>query len=334
MIVAGGGVRYSAAEAALDEFATRFGVPVAETQAGKGSLPWDHPMNLGPIGATGGLAANRYALEADLVIGVGTRLGDFTTASATAWQNPAVRFVGLNVDPADAAKWVALPLVADARQGLRALGAHLIAAGVTPEPPRMERVATLRHEWDQEVERLRAADTGQPGRPAQAQVIAAVNRAAGADGTVVNAAGSMPGDLHKLWRSVSPDDYHVEYGYSCMGYEIPGGLGVKLADPEREVYVLIGDGSYLMMNSEIVTALQEGLRLTIVVVDSHGYASIGALAHSMGARNDFNQLRIARSAHRPSRRAGAGDRFRGPRGEHGRGRAEGRFDHRAGRRPG
>jgi 3D-(3,5/4)-trihydroxycyclohexane-1,2-dione acylhydrolase (decyclizing) len=291
MIVAGGGVRYSAAEADLAAFASAYTVPVAETQAGKGSLAWDHPLNLGPIGATGGLAANRYAREADLVIALGTRLGDFTTASSTAWQNPEVRFVGINVGAADAAKAGALAVVADARQALRALAERLEGP---PDDERGRYISRLRAEWDAEVDRLTAGESGASGASAglsQAQVIGLVNAAVGEVGTVVCAAGSMPGDLHRLWRAATPDDYHVEYGYSCMGYEICGGLGVKLADPAREVVVLVGDGSYLMMNSEIVTSLQESAPLTIVVVDSHGYASIGGLARSMGARNNFNELR-------------------------------------------
>ena len=290
MIVAGGGVRYSAAEAELGRLAREFAVPIAETQAGKGSLAWDHPFNLGPVGATGGLAANRYAREADLVIAVGTRLGDFTTASTTAWQNPAVRFVAINVDGADAAKMDALPLVADARQALRTLHERLAASGSGPDAERTRYVAELRDEWTVEMDRILAEQAH--AHPTQAQVIGAVNAVVGREGTVINAAGSMPGDLHKLWRSVDPDDYHVEYGYSCMGYEIPGGLGIKLADPARAVCVLVGDGSYLMMNSEIVTTIQESAPLTIVLVDSHGYASISALARSMGARNEFNQLRL------------------------------------------
>ncbi len=290
MIIAGGGVRYSEAEAELDSFARALWVPVVETQAGKGSLPWDHPMNLGPIGATGGLAANRYAADADLVIGIGTRLGDFTTASWTAWQNPDVKFVGINVAEADAAKAGALAVVADARQILRALRQQLVAAGLSKDPARTERIAALRSQWNTEVDRQTRHDGA--GRLTQAQVIAMVNAAADSGDTVVCAAGSMPGDLHKLWRAHSPDDYHVEYGYSCMGYEIAGGLGVKLADPSREVFVLVGDGSYLMLNSEIVTSIQEGARLTIVVVDSHGFASIGSLASSMGGRNSFNELRM------------------------------------------
>lgn len=292
MIIAGGGVRYSEAEKELDSLASAFSIPLAETQAGKGSLPWDHPLNLGPMGATGGLAANRYAAEADLVISVGARLTDFTAASGTAWQNPEVKFIGINVAEADAARAGAIAVVADARQALRALQQRLVAAGAGEVRDRMQRVAALQSEWNIEVDRQRQRHGAVPGRLTQAQVLAAVNAAAEGGGTVVCAAGSLPGDLHKLWRACSPDDYHVEYGYSCMGYEICGGLGVKLADPSREVFVLVGDGSYLMMNSEIVTSIQEGARLTIVVVDSHGFTSIGGLAKSMGGRNQFNELRM------------------------------------------
>jgi 3D-(3,5/4)-trihydroxycyclohexane-1,2-dione acylhydrolase (decyclizing) len=296
LIVAGGGVRYSAAEAELAAFAERHAIPVAETQAGKGTLAWDHPFNLGAIGATGGLAANRWAREADLIIALGTRLGDFTTASATAWPDPAARVVAINVGEADAAKG-ALGMVADARQALRAIDERL--SGQPADPARARQVEMLRAEWDGEVDSL-VAEGPPEGPPSngitQAQLIGRVNAAAGRDGTVVCAAGSMPGDLHKLWRAVSADDYHVEYGYSCMGYEIAGGLGVKLADPEREVIVLVGDGSYLMMNSEIVTSLQEQAHLTVVLVDSEGYASIAGLARSMGARNGFNDRRARDAA--------------------------------------
>ncbi|HVM30888.1 MAG TPA: 3D-(3,5/4)-trihydroxycyclohexane-1,2-dione acylhydrolase (decyclizing) [Candidatus Limnocylindrales bacterium] len=292
LLVCGGGVRYSEAEEELGDLAELYGVPVVETQAGKGSLRWDHPLNLGPIGSTGGLAANRWAREADLVIALGTRLGDFTTASGTVWQRPDARLVAVNVGEADAGK-ARLSIVADARQALRALRRELGEPSAEERTGRLaerrRRVDALRDEWQVEVDRLRTM-VGNDGLLSQAQLIARVNEAAQGSGTVINAAGSMPGDLHKLWRAGSPDDYHVEYGYSCMGYEIAGGLGVKLADPERHVIVLVGDGSYLMMNSEIVTSLQEHAPLTIVVVDSHGYASIGSLARSMGARNGFNDL--------------------------------------------
>jgi 3D-(3,5/4)-trihydroxycyclohexane-1,2-dione acylhydrolase (decyclizing) len=278
VVVAGGGTIYAEATDALRRFVDATGIPVGETQAGKGSLPYDHPSNLGAIGATGTLAANRVAAAADLVIGVGTRYSDFTTASRTAFRNPDVRFVNVNVAEPDAFKLAGLPLVGDARATLERL-AELLEGHAVDEAYR-EEAAALARDWDAEVTRLYRLGHGP--LPAQSEVIGAVNDAAGPADVVVCAAGSMPGDLHKLWRTRDPKGYHVEYGYSCMGYEIAGGLGVKLAAPEREVYVLVGDGSYLMMPSEIVTSVQEGLKLVIVLVDNRGYASIGALSRSLG----------------------------------------------------
>jgi 3D-(3,5/4)-trihydroxycyclohexane-1,2-dione acylhydrolase (decyclizing) len=278
VVVAGGGTIYAEATDALRRFVDATGIPVGETQAGKGSLPYDHPSNLGAIGATGTLAANRVAAAADLVIGVGTRYSDFTTASRTAFRNPDVRFVNVNVAEPDAFKLAGLPLVGDARATLERL-AELLEGHAVGEAYR-EEAAALARDWDAEVTRLYRLGHGP--LPAQSEVIGAVNDAAGPADVVVCAAGSMPGDLHKLWRTRDPKGYHVEYGYSCMGYEIAGGLGVKLAAPEREVYVLVGDGSYLMMPSEIVTSVQEGLKLVIVLVDNRGYSSIGALSRSLG----------------------------------------------------
>jgi 3D-(3,5/4)-trihydroxycyclohexane-1,2-dione acylhydrolase (decyclizing) len=278
IIVAGGGTIYAEATDALRRLVDATGIPVGETQAGKGSLPYDHPSNLGAIGATGTFAANRVAAAADLVIGVGTRYSDFTTASRTAFRNPHVQFVNVNVAELDAFKLAGLPLVGDARATLERL-AELLEGSAVDEDYRDE-AAALSREWDAEVTRLYGLGHGP--LPAQSEVIGAVNDAAAPADVVVCAAGSMPGDLHKLWRTRDPKGYHVEYGYSCMGYEIAGGLGVKLAAPEREVYVLVGDGSYLMMPSEIVTSVQEGLKLVIVLVDNRGYASIGALSRSLG----------------------------------------------------
>jgi 3D-(3,5/4)-trihydroxycyclohexane-1,2-dione acylhydrolase (decyclizing) len=279
MIVSGGGTIYSEATGALRSFVERTGIPVGETQAGKGSMTYDHPLALGAVGATGTLAANRAAREADLVIGVGTRWTDFTTASKTAFQNPGVRFVNVNVADFDAAKHEGVRLVGDARATLEALaealGGHEVEAGYREASEKANR------EWDREVERLYALEHGP--LPAQSEVIGTVNSFSDPEDVVVCAAGSMPGDLHKLWRTRDPKGYHVEYGYSCMGYEIPGGLGVKMAAPEREVYVMVGDGSYLMMNSEIVTSVQEGYKLTVVLVDNSGFASIGALSRSVGS---------------------------------------------------
>jgi 3D-(3,5/4)-trihydroxycyclohexane-1,2-dione acylhydrolase (decyclizing) len=280
LIVAGGGTIYADATDALRELAEATGIPVAETQAGKGSLPYDHPCAVGAIGATGTTAANALAREADVVLGVGTRWSDFTTASRTLFADPDVRFVCLNVAPADAHKQAAVALVADARAGLEALRAAL--DGWAADPEHTERARTLAADWDAIVER--AHTLGHGPLPAQSEVIGAVNRASGPRDVVVCAAGSMPGDLHKLWRTRDPKGYHVEYGYSCMGYEIAGGLGAKMADPDREVFVLVGDGSYLMMAQEIVTAVQEGVKLVIVVVQNHGFASIGALSESLGSQ--------------------------------------------------
>ena len=279
MIVAGGGAIYSEATEALRRLVEQTGIPVGETQAGKGSMPYDHPSALGAVGATGTFAANRAAREADLVVGVGTRWTDFTTASKTAFQSPGVRFVNINVADFDAHKHAGLALVGDARATLEALTGEL--AGYEVEPEYGEQAARVSREWDREVERLYTLGHGPP--PSQGEVIGTVNTFSEPRDVVVCAAGSMPGDLHKLWRTRDPKGYHVEYGYSCMGYEIAGGLGVKMAAPEREVYVMVGDGSYLMMNAEIITSIQEGYKLTIVLVDNSGFSSIGALSRSVGS---------------------------------------------------
>jgi 3D-(3,5/4)-trihydroxycyclohexane-1,2-dione acylhydrolase (decyclizing) len=277
LIVAGGGVIYAEATDALRDFVDATGIPVGETQAGRGALRSDHPLSLGAVGATGTAAANRLAREADLVIGVGTRWSDFTTASNSAFQDPGVRFLNINVAGFDAVKRSALAVEADARLALEALR-DLVGRAPAPWT---ERASNESAAWADEVRRLVTA--GHQPLPSQAEVIGAVNDAAGESGVVVCAAGSMPGDLHKLWRARDPKGYHVEYGYSCMGYEIPGGMGVKLAAPEREVFVMIGDGSYLMLPGELPTAVAEGIRLVIVLVQNHGYASIGALSRSVGA---------------------------------------------------
>jgi 3D-(3,5/4)-trihydroxycyclohexane-1,2-dione acylhydrolase (decyclizing) len=279
LIVAGGGVIYAEAAAELRALAEATGIPVAETQAGKGSLPFDHPLALGALGSTGTVAANQIAGQADVVIGIGTRYSDFTTASRTAFGCPQVRFVNVNVAGADAVKLAGVPLVADAREALRALAAAL-AGWATGEGYRAQ-AGELAAAWQQTVDRAYGLGC-QP--PAQSEVIGAVNDAAGPRDVVVCAAGSMPGDLHKLWRTRDPKGYHVEYGYSCMGYEIAGGLGVKLAAPDREVYVLVGDGSYLMMATELVTAVAEGIKVIVVLVQNHGFASIGGLSETVGVQ--------------------------------------------------
>lgn len=278
LIIAGGGVRYSEATAALTEFAHRTGIPVAETMAGKGSLRYDHPANLGAVGVTGASTANFCARSADLIIGIGTRYTDFTTASKTLFQNPHVRFVNINVSSFDAGKHAAVALTGDARATLEELDACLDAYQV--EPAYRVEVERLHAEWDSVVERAYASRNAP--LPGQNEIIGAVNELGSAESIVVCAAGSLPGDLHKLWRARHPSQFHLEYGYSCMGYEIAGGLGVKMAEPDREVYVLVGDGSYLMMSSEIVTAIQEGFSLTIVLLDNQGFKSIGSLSRSLG----------------------------------------------------
>jgi 3D-(3,5/4)-trihydroxycyclohexane-1,2-dione acylhydrolase (decyclizing) len=278
LIIAGGGVIYSDATVQLSEFVKRTGIPVGETQAGKGSLPFDHQGALGGIGTTGTLAANRIAAEADLVIGIGTRYSDFTTASKTAFQNREVRFININVSAPDSHKLGGFALIGDARATIEALDARL--QGWTAAGDFRRRCEQLRADWDNEVSRL--YHLGHTPLPAQSEILGAVNDLSGPRDVVVCAAGSMPGDLHKLWRTRDPKGYHVEYGYSTMGYEIAGGLGVKLADPSREVYVMVGDGSYLMMAQEIVTSIQERAKLTVVLVDNQGFASIGALSRSKG----------------------------------------------------
>lgn len=289
LIVTGGGTLYAEAQEALAAFAQRFGIPVAESQGGKGALPWNHPMCVGPVGANGGSAANRLAREADLVIAIGTRLGDFVTASKTAFQHPEVRFIGVNVLPFDAAKLSGLALVADARRALEALETALAGFAGSPATYRAE-VAQLKQEWDALVQHYR---TPKPEKPqmAQAEVIGLVNEVFGPRATVICAAGSLPGDLLKLWRCEDSKGYHLEYGFSCMGYEIPAGLGVALAEPGREVVVFVGDGSYLMMNSEIVTAVAEGLEFTVILVDNRAFGSIRGLQLSVGSPSFNNELR-------------------------------------------
>jgi 3D-(3,5/4)-trihydroxycyclohexane-1,2-dione acylhydrolase (decyclizing) len=297
LIVAGGGVIYSAATAALRALVDATGIPVAETQAGRGALPSDLPLSLGAVGATGTAAANRLAHDADLVIGVGTRWSDFTTASKSAFQDPGVRFVNINVASFDAAKHSGLPLVADARVALDALREAL--AGWRADEPWGARAADEARAFAVEVAELVAPREGV--MPHQAAVIGAINDAAGETGVVVCAAGSAPGDLHKLWRARDPDGkgYHVEYGYSCMGYEIPGGMGVKLAAPERDVFVLVGDGSYLMMPGDLATAVAEGIGIVVVIVDNGGYASIGALSRSLGSAGFGTHYRRAENGGPP-----------------------------------
>jgi 3D-(3,5/4)-trihydroxycyclohexane-1,2-dione acylhydrolase (decyclizing) len=288
LIVAGGGVIYSAATAALSDLAAATGIPVAETQAGKGSLRFDHPQSVGAIGATGTVAANEIAKDADLVIGIGTRWSDFTTASHSVFQNPTVDVVNVNVTAADSAKLSALAIVADARASLDLLASQLDGWRVSKEYESGYRELALR--WNETVEAAYGLRHGP--LPAQSEVVGAVEESSRDIDVVVAAAGSLPGDLHKLWRTRDPKGYHVEYAFSCMGYEIAAGLGVKMAAPEREVYVMVGDGSYLMLNSELVTAVQEGIKIIVVLVVNHGFQSIGALSESVGVERFGTAYRL------------------------------------------
>ncbi|MEU7604991.1 3D-(3,5/4)-trihydroxycyclohexane-1,2-dione acylhydrolase (decyclizing) [Streptomyces sp. NPDC041003] len=281
LIVAGGGIRHSGAQAALAAFADATGIPVAVTQAGKGVLPYDHPAEVGGIGHTGTATADELAREADLVIAAGTRLTDFTTASSTLFRHPAVRFIGLNLDPYDAHKLAARPLVADAREGLDEL--REAVAGYRVDPAYERAYAERKGAWERRVDHayaVPAPDEDFP--PTQAQVLGLLDGLVDGTDVLVNAAGSLPGDLHKLWRARSADQYHLEYGYSCMGYEIPAAIGVALAAPGRPVWALVGDGTYLMNPTEIVTAVQEGVPIKVVILDNHGYASIGGLSGAVG----------------------------------------------------
>jgi 3D-(3,5/4)-trihydroxycyclohexane-1,2-dione acylhydrolase (decyclizing) len=273
-------VLYSEASEALRKFAEATGIAVAETQAGKSAIAWDHPQAVGAIGVTGTLAANRLARDADLVIAIGTRLSDFTTMSNSAFAHPDVRFVAINVCEMDAFKRAAIPVVADARVAIDELSARV--KGFTTSADYRQTVDAFRREWHAEVDRVTALG-GSRAPFAQSELVGAVNAFARPKDVVVGAAGSLPGDLHKLWRAREPNTYHLEYGYSCMGYEIAGGLGVKMADPLRDVFVMVGDGSYLMMAQEIVTSIQEGFKLIVILLDSHGYASIGGLSRSIGS---------------------------------------------------
>jgi 3D-(3,5/4)-trihydroxycyclohexane-1,2-dione acylhydrolase (decyclizing) len=287
MIVAGGGVHYSGAEQALRALCDTSGIPVGETQAGKGSLPHGHPQEMGAVGSTGTTAANALAREADVVIGVGTRWSDFTTASRTVFQNPDVRFVNLNIAGYDAGKHAGLSVVADARESLTALAEELADYSVGDEYRAQQ--ARLWQEWDTEVEAAynppaAITDGLAPGLLTQGAVLGLVNETSDPRDVVLCAAGSMPGDLHKLWRVRDRKAYHVEYGYSCMGYEVPASLGIRLADESRDVFAMVGDGGYLMMPTELVTAVQERIKVIVVLVQNHGFHSIGSLSEELGSQ--------------------------------------------------
>lgn len=288
ILICGGGVRYSEAADALAEFCAAFGIPVGETQAGKGVLPWDDPLNLGGIGVTGGLAANRIAREADLVIAVGTRLGDFTSGSRNLFRNPHATVLGINVNSFDAAKMNALTVRADARETLLALTGALRASGW--RSGYTDEVKRARAEWRKEEERLYTEED--PEGLSQVRLLGELNEnLLPRDAIVVGASGSIPGDLQRVWRARAPGSYHMEYGFSCMGYEIAAAVGAKMAEPHREVFALVGDGSYVMLHSELLTAIQEGIKINIVVFDNAGYQCIDNLQTSQGITKFGNDLR-------------------------------------------
>ena len=289
LIIAGGGVHYSGACDALAAWAERCGIPVAETQAGKGALAWNHPMSVGAIGVTGTGAANALAADADLILAIGTRLGDFTSGSRALFGAAPARIVGLNAARFDGVKHGALPLIADAYRGIEMLGGEL-ASWRAPRAWTV-RARTSMARWNREADRFTQPPAkGRNVKPTDAQVLGAVNAIVGPRDVVVCAAGGLPGEMHKLWRAQGPGTYHAEYGYSCMGYEIAGGLGVKLASPQREVFVMVGDGSYLMMNSEIATSIMLGQKLIIVLLDNRGFGCINRLQQATGSAPFNNML--------------------------------------------
>ncbi|MFC0333569.1 3D-(3,5/4)-trihydroxycyclohexane-1,2-dione acylhydrolase (decyclizing) [Paenibacillus sepulcri] len=289
LIIAGGGVHYAAAAQELLAFAEAFGIPVAETQAGKSAVPWNHPLSLGGVGATGTLAANRIAAEADLIIGVGTRFSDFTTASKSAFQNPDAAFLNLNISAFDAVKMDAAVITADAKEAIAALQEALTKRGYRSGYTE-GRISGLKAEWDEEVNRLYALESDEG--LTQTRAIGVINGFVEPTDVIVCAAGSLPGDLHRVWRSVEPKTYHMEYGFSCMGYEISGAFGAALAEPSRNVYSFVGDGSYLMLHSEFVTAIQEGVKLTVLLFDNHGFQCIHNLQRGHGSDGFGNEFRF------------------------------------------
>ncbi|TPK55032.1 MULTISPECIES: 3D-(3,5/4)-trihydroxycyclohexane-1,2-dione acylhydrolase (decyclizing) [unclassified Mesorhizobium] len=290
LVIAGGGVLYSQASNELAKFVEVAGIPVCETQGGKSSLPDDHPLNMAAVGVTGTSAANRLAEEADVVLAIGTRLQDFTTGSWALFKNSGKTIIGLNVQPFDAGKHRASTLVADAAEGLAELGAAL--KGWKAPSAWTDNAAAGKKEWQAEAAKVTASTNA--AYPSDAQVIGAVQRAMGSGVTLLNAAGGLPGELHKLWQAGAPGSYHAEYGFSTMGYEIAGGLGTKMAKPDEEVVVMIGDGSYLMLNSEIATSVMLGLKLTIVLLDNRGFGCINRLQMATGGANFNNLLKDAR----------------------------------------
>lgn len=288
LLVVGGGVLYANAMDELREFAEFFQIPIAETQAGKGSVAWDHSLNVGAIGVTGSLAANRIAKQADLIIGVGTRYSDFTTASKSAFQHPDVQFVNINVNKLDAAKMSGVSIAADAKAGLQALLAALKEVGYMSQYER-GCIEELKQQWDAEVDRLYRMELAEG--LSQTRALGVVQECLGPTDVIVCAAGSLPGDLHRLWRASEPKTYHMEYGFSCMGYEVSGAFGASLANPDRDVYAIVGDGSYLMLHSELVTSLQENRKITILLFDNHGFQCIHNLQRGHGSDGFGNEFR-------------------------------------------
>lgn len=288
LVIAGGGVLYSSAMDSLMEFASAFHIPVAETQAGKSALPWNHPLNVGAIGVTGSLSANVLAKNADLIIGVGTRYSDFTTASKSAFANPDVHFLNININAFDASKMNATALTADAKEALTALRAALIKGGYRSGYKENE-IRELKQAWDREVDRLYLVSLEEG--LSQTRALGVINETLDPKDIIVCAAGSLPGDLHRLWRSAESKTYHMEYGFSCMGYEVAGAFGTALAEPDRDVYALVGDGSYLMLHSELVTSLQEGRKITVLLFDNHGYQCIHNLQKGHGSDGFGNEFR-------------------------------------------
>lgn len=292
LIIAGGGVLYASAEKDLIKFAEAFSIPVAETQAGKGSLPWNHPLNVGAIGVTGSLAANKLAKEADIIIGIGTRYSDFTTASKSAFANQDVQVLNININGLDAVKLNALTLVCDAKEGLQVLTSALKEAHYQGTDQKA-RIQSLKEDWDREVDRLYAAEHSEG--LAQTNAMGVINTWIDPTSVIICAAGSLPGDLHRLWRAVHPKTYHMEYGFSCMGYEVSGAFGAALAEPDKEVYAFVGDGSYLLLHSELITSLQEGQKITILLFNNHGYQCIHNLQREQGSDGFGNEFRYRNS---------------------------------------
>ncbi|WP_378955978.1 3D-(3,5/4)-trihydroxycyclohexane-1,2-dione acylhydrolase (decyclizing) [Pelosinus sp. sgz500959] len=288
LIICGGGVVYSEAGDTLLNFAEEFNIPLGETQAGKGAIPWDHRLNLGGIGVTGGLAANKIASEADLVIAVGTRLSDFTTASKWLFKNPNVEFLSINVNSFDAYKMNSMTIVADAQETLNALRDALKEAEYISLYT--EEIAVAKEEWDGEVNRL--FEEKKENGLSQARVLGEIAKIIGQDAIIVGSSGSLPGDLQRVWRPVKPKTYHMEYGFSCMGYEVCAALGVKMAQPDKEVYSMVGDGSYLMLHSELVTSIQEGYKINVVLFDNSGFGCIENLQNSQGIPSFATQFKF------------------------------------------